>query len=514
MRLPSFSVLVLLGCLGSGLMLGCSSSTDSAPSATEEPPPTEAAPSHPASILVDGGSGDWDAVPLRHTDPEGDGEALDLGTLKVAHDAERLYLRLDVGTAINLQEGNTLTLHLDTDADASTGASRRGLGAEVSWTFGERDGEVRTASGTTSIRHDALGLATLPTVRSRVFEIALDRSATPGGTPLFPSDSIRLAFTGGGDLLPDASGGLAYAFSETTLPDRPAPTLDRADGAVRLVSYNAERDAFLDDADREGAYQRLLRALDADVIGFQELYDSRAEATRQHVAALMDGGSTWYAEKTGLDLVLVSRYPIDATHTIAGYDDYASGAYLLDATDALGTPLLVVLAHPPCCNYGDATPSRDEQRQITVDAIAAFLRDVQAGSAPIDVPDGTPIVVAGDMNFVGSAQQPETVRTGEIVNTDRFGSSGAPDWDGSPLLDVNPRQTGTSLHATWMGTGSSFPPGRLDYIYTADSATRVSNAFTLRTPTLPESVLAAHGLQADDTTVASDHLPLVVDLLP
>jgi endonuclease/exonuclease/phosphatase family metal-dependent hydrolase len=148
-----------------------------------------------------------------------------------------------------------------------------------------------------------------------------------------------------------------------------------------------------------------------------------------------------------------------------------------------------------------------------VDGIAAFVRDVQQGEGPFDVPENTPIVVAGDMNFVGSPQQPQTLRTGEIINTDRFGPSAAPDWDGSDLLDTNPRQVATPIHATWDDPESSFPPGRLDYTYVSDSVLDVANEYVLHTPSLSDSVLSAHGLQADDSSVASDHLPVVVDVV-
>jgi endonuclease/exonuclease/phosphatase family metal-dependent hydrolase len=506
--------LLVLGVLSAALLSGCSTSeTDDV--STPPPPPATAAPSHPAAIVIDGEPSDWEALPVRHADPAGDGDALDLGRLWMAHDSERLYLRLEVGATINLQESNTLTLHLDTDVDPATGTQARGIGAEASWTFGQRNGQVYAAGRTESIRHEALGLATLPTVRANVFEMSIRRDAAPGGTPLFGTDSLRVAFSGGGDLLPDADGGLTYAFSPASLPDRSLPSLDPPADVLRVLSYNVERDGLFE-AEREGAYDRLLTSMAPDVIGFQELYNSSAEAARTRVEAVLgaSNGASWHAAKAGLDLVLVSRFPVQEVHTIAGYDDYASGAFLLDTEADLGGPLLVVLAHPPCCNYADADPSRDAQRQITVDAIAAFLRDVQQGTAPIEVPDNTPIVVAGDMNFVGSPQQPKTVRTGEIVNSDRFGVSADPDWDASPLLDVNPRQAGAPLHATWMGVGSSFPPGRLDYVYTSDSVVTVANAFTLYTPALSSDVLSAHGLQADDTTVASDHLPLVVDLVP
>jgi endonuclease/exonuclease/phosphatase family metal-dependent hydrolase len=117
------------------------------------------------------------------------------------------------------------------------------------------------------------------------------------------------------------------------------------------------------------------------------------------------------------------------------------------------------------------------------------------------------------MNFVGSPQQPQTLRTGEIINTDRFGPSAAPDWDGSDLLDTNPRQVATPIHATWDDPESSFPPGRLDYTYVSDSVLDVANEYVLHTPSLSDSVLSAHGLQADDSAVASDHLPVVVDVV-
>ena len=79
--------------------------------------------------------------------------------------------------------------------------------------------------------HAAIGLTSLPTVRADAFEIALDRSATPGGDALFQSDSLRIALSNDGDRLPDGDGGLGYILSdaETTLEappssGRPRPT--------------------------------------------------------------------------------------------------------------------------------------------------------------------------------------------------------------------------------------------------------------------------------------------------
>jgi endonuclease/exonuclease/phosphatase family metal-dependent hydrolase len=263
-------------------------------------------------------------------------------------------------------------------------------------------------------------------------------------------------------------------------------------------------------ADRHPSYRRILQAVGPDVLAFQEIYDNTADEVEQEVEGPIDGISeSWNWAKTGGELVLGSAYAIRDTATIRGAEGQPSGGYLLDTRDALGTRLVVVVMHPKCC--GGA--SEDRSRQATVDGVVAFLRDLKQGEGPFTVPDETPIVVMGDMNFVGDAQQPRTLRTGQIVNTDEFGSPpAAPDWDGSPLLDTNPQQAGSPLHTTTFSTGSSFPPGRLDYAYVTDSVLDVVHEFLLSTPALSTNQRTEYGLDADDTTTGSDHLPVVIDV--
>jgi endonuclease/exonuclease/phosphatase family metal-dependent hydrolase len=356
-------------------------------------------------------------------------------------------------------------------------------------------------------------------VRSDAFEIALDRSATPGGTPLLQGDSLRLALASGGDRLPDAGAAVRYVLSAADV-SMEAPTLDRPDSAaVRLMSYNAVNNfdrelnsLFIDD--RQPSYRRILGAIGPDVVGFQEVYDQtaeRVEATAEETLGLPDA---WHWAKEGQDLVLGSRFPILDTHAIPGYDDYESGAFLLDTEEALGSRMVVVNMHPPCCNSPaeDGEPSSDAQRQRVVDGVVAFIRQVKNREGPFGVPSETPIVVLGDMNFVGDAQQPRTLRTGDIVNTDDFGPSAAPDWNGTSLLDTNPRQAYAPMHTTWIDASSSFPPGRLDYAFVTDSVLDVVHEFVLYTPALPDAALQQYGLQAADTDTASDHIPVVIDV--
>ena len=523
----------LLLCVAVSFLLiagGCSGPTGTTVEQEDDPPeeqPAATAPvdgyaSHPARIYVDEEGDDWENVAVRHADSPDDGDGVDLERLWVAHGEEYLFLRVELGDAINLQEGNDLTLYLDTDNNPDTGRERLGLGAELTWTFGERTGQVVRGGASQEVTHADLGFTSLPTVTSETFEIAFDRSATPTEAgSLFQGDSLRVGLRNDGDRLPDADGGLGYVLSEAETPLQ-APSIDGPEAsAVRLLSYNSVNNfdrgrsaIFMED--RQPSFRRIFDATAPDVIAFQEVYDQTAAQTEDVAAGPLGLSGEWDWAKRGPDLVLGSRYPILDSHTIPGYENSTSGAFLLDADEALGTDLLVVNMHPPCCNYGpeDGEPSRNAQRQQVVDGVVAFLRDVQRGDGPFDVPAETPIVVLGDMNFVGDAQQPRTLRTGEIVNTDRFGDPAAPDWDGSPLLDTTPRQVATPLHTTWIANESSFPPGRLDYAFVTDSVLEVVHEFVLYTPALPEDMRATHGLRADDTVTASDHLPVVIDVTP
>lgn len=475
---------------------------------------SDAYTSQSARIYVDGEGDDWTDLSVRQSDV-GDGA---IERLWMAHSEQHLFLRLAVDEALNLQENNDLTLFLDTDNDPTTGRDTLGVGAELVWTFGERAGRFEG----TEVEHADIGLTSLPTVRSDTFEVALDRSARPADAgALFQADSLRVALASGGDRLPDEAETVGYVLTEADVPME-APSPDRPDtSAVRLMSYNAVNNfdrelnsLFIEE--RQPHYRRILDAIEADVIGFQEVYDQTAEEVEATVEGELGLPDEWGWAKEGRDLVLGSRFPILDSHAIPGYEDYESGAFLLDAREALGHQLIVVNMHPPCCNYDaeDDQPSSDAQRQQVVDGVAAFMRRVKAGEGPFGVEAETPVVILGDMNFVGGAQQPRTLRTGEIVNTDEFGPSAAPDWDDSSLLDTAPRQAASPMHITWINAESSFPPGRLDYAFVTDSVLDVAHEFVLYTPVLPDDMLQKHGLQSGDTNAASDHLPVVIDVQP
>jgi endonuclease/exonuclease/phosphatase family metal-dependent hydrolase len=517
-RSRTASLLVVLGLLLVGAT-GCQSGADG--NGTARAP--DAPQTHPHRILVDGAVGDWEPLDPIYRDPRGDvadtlAAPLDLGPIWGAHDDRFFFLRVTLNRTINLQEGNRLTLYLDTDNDAQTGIAAHGLGADVQWTFGEREGRIAEGGTVDSVGHAALGLVTAPTIRDSTFEIALDRQATHDGTPLFDGDVVRVAVAAAGgddlpngaDVLPNA-GALTYRFTPGAVADVDVPPLGRTDrSALRVLSYNVEFDGLFDTAS-QAPFTRILRTVTPDLIGFQEIYDHTAAETAEVVETMLptETGRRWHTAKAGRDLVAVSRYPIRETFAIPGADDYDSGAFVINTDDVLGRPLLFIVMHPPCCNGG--TPPRDTLRQDVVDSVVAFLRDAKTDGGRLTVPDRTPIVIAGDMNFVGASRQPQTLRTGQIADAATHGAPIRPDWDASPLVDAAPPTTGVPMNFTWYSPSSSFPPGRLDYIFYTDSVLESLREYTLFTPALSDSALTAYGLEAQDVVNAADHLPVVAD---
>jgi endonuclease/exonuclease/phosphatase family metal-dependent hydrolase len=449
---------------------------------------------------VDGRLEDWgDATPT-WTDPAGDGARIDIGRVWVRGDSERITLRIEVAPEISLQNGNGITLLVDGDGDASTGEPVQGLGAELSWTFGERAGTVWRGGHAVGVKQADIGLLQAPTVTSREFEISLLRRAADG-TVLIPGPAVSLALVDGGsatgDRVPD-DGAMTLVISDAPPPPPLPVSLERRDpDDVRILTWNVLFDGLFK---RPAPFIRVLRAIDPDVICFQEIWSHSARDVVDQVSLALPGAA-WYGENTN-DGFIVSRYPLIE---VRGIDDSGNYWALVDLPDdRYEVDLSVVSAHPPCCE-------KEVERQRELDGIAAWLRDLVTPGGR-DLPQGTPIVVAGDMNLVGGSRQVRTLIAGEIADEAAFGPSHPPDWDGTALADAEPRHTGGRDTFTWRDPRGSFAPGRLDYIVYSDSVARLGNTFVLATEELDAATLERYGLRALDTVDASDHLPVVADL--
>ncbi|MBN2090399.1 hypothetical protein JW964_12370 [candidate division KSB1 bacterium] len=153
-------------------------------------PGIETAFSNPARISMDGYFSDWDDIEPVYSDQtsEQTPDHVDFGKLWIANDEQYLYLRIDVGVEVNLQNDNAIALYIDADNDLETGNPFRGIGVDLEWRFGAKIGTKYVQDGFYPIGYMVLKLVTLPTVTSTQFEIAIfadgkwricDRPATP-----------------------------------------------------------------------------------------------------------------------------------------------------------------------------------------------------------------------------------------------------------------------------------------------------------------------------------------------
>jgi len=472
--------------------------TDRTPSSVETEAPSIGWP--PTPIVIDGRFEDWQTTEPAWSDPAGDGTdgGIDLGRLWATSDIDRVYLCFETGIEMGLQDGNDMTLLIDGDDNTSTGVGMLGMGVDLVWRFGQREGVVYAGDDDTRrfIEQSDIGLRQGPTVTSRVFEVSLLRSALP------PGNAIRVCITAGSrtgsDRLPDAEGGVRIALSGGAPVVTDPRTLDREHpDDLRVMTYNVLFDGLFK---RPAPFIRILRAIDPDVVCFQEIWSHTAQQAVDQVNLALPGGAPWYGGSTE-DGLIVSRYPIIEDRSI---DEAGNHWALIDLPDTTyGSDLSLVSAHPPCCE-------NEEGRQEELDGIAAWIRDLKLGGSP-SITTGTFIVIAGDMNLVGRSEQVETLVAGTISDEERFGRTVPADWDGTAMSDASPLHIGGREVYTWRDDTSRFAPGKLDYIVYSDSVMEMTGGFVLRTEDLPDAMLESYRLQATDTGEASDHLPVVAD---
>ncbi len=304
--------------------------------------------------------------------------------------------------------------------------------------------------------------------------------------------------------IPGAAGGAFFQLTETPGASTPYQITPPAGTDLRILSHNVLFDNLFNNSVR-AAFDRLYLATVPDIFAFQEIYDHNINAVANRIEAVFPSspGESWKAASIN-DNFIVSRFAIK---DFAPAGPFGNGAFLLDLRPRFDSDLLVIVAHPPCCD-------RDFDRQNEFDGMMGFLRDAMNGAGPLTLAPNTPVVITGDMNLVGDARQVATMLTGDIVDESAFGPDFNPDWDGTALEDALPFVAGSPLTFTQKdrdGGFRSFSAGRLDYMVYSGSALDLLNTYVLYTPLLPADSLQVYGLQNTDSQVTSDHFPLVAD---
>ncbi len=452
---------------------------------------------HP--IVIDGLFDDWQEVPVTITDPEGDYNYDDWAELKITNDDDFIFFKISLHSEETLlQNWNNFYLYIDADKDSLTGHPYRGLGTELVWHFGYRTGQYFEQDGIIDLWQNDITLRQAPTVTSTEFEIAIAR----GSFVLSDPDSIAVIFSSfydTGDYMPDSWGGVVYQL-DTTVVGPAEPILLEKTG-TRLVTYNTLNTGILE-SDRQPKFQRIIQALDPDIIALQE--HSEWNEIGDIISSWFPE-DTWYQGYTFRDLVVLSKYPIINQANLISSE--RTMCALLQTDDPINPYLLILNSHFSCCD-------NDDDRQEQVDELVQVLREWRLNdNGPFDLPEGTPMFHVGDFNFVGYREQIETVTAGDIQDEATYGIDHPLDWDGTAITDLFSRHTHKRMAYTWRSDGSSFNPGKLDYVLYTDSNLSILNHFVLNTLAMPDSVLNEWELEAEDTNEASDHLPRIVDFM-
>ena len=456
------------------------------------------------AITIDGLFDDWILVEVTQFDVSGDGTAEDFAELKITNDNDFLFIKFSLRNGERLlQDSNSIRLYLDTDNRADTGRLFHGIGAEIEWCFGCRQGIFYSASGARTIQQAELVLRSAPTVSSKDFELAFSLKSEPmtGGTTQVPASlAVVLAASDEVDLVPDQPGGVVYTIDKSSVePPSPMPLTREHESDLRVMTYNTLGGGLLNPL-RQEAFRRLIQAVHPDIMAFQE--QGGAEQVRMLLESWLQE-SDLNSVMLGNNNLVVSKYPIldQALLTSSG----RTMAVLLQTEPTLGSNLLILNSHLACC-------TQDALRQRDADELTMILRNWRTGAGPFFLPDRTPIIHLGDFNLVGASHQLRTLVEGDIVDEAQFGDDFSPDWDGSALTDLFSRHTSIGMGYTWRNDNSSFSPGKLDYILYSDSVIELGRHFVLNTLAMSPDDLVLYGLAADDTRVASDHLPRIMDV--
>ena len=449
-------------------------------------------------ITIDGFFEDWAGVPVAYSDVE-DGAPEDFAELKITNDDTFLFFKLAFHSPeFRLRRGNSVTLYIDTDHNAETGLAIHGIGAELEWCFGCGEGTFHDGGGITPIERSDLRLFMAPAFTSQTFEIALSRSSAPltlNDSQIPAMLSLVLVTSDQDDFLPDDPGELEYLIDPTPV-GLPVPIpLSRTQAEhLRIITYNTQFSGPLDPG-RQPVFERIIKALDPDILAFQEM--SSASQVEPLIADWLQTTSLW-SVSVGNGNSVVSKYPIlDSAELISGR---RISAILVDTQAVLGTRLLVLNTH--------LLPFNDAMSQEDADELIMQLRAWRSGDGPFELAPDTLIVHVGDFNLAGSSRLLTTLRDGDISDESRFGNDFLPDWDGTAITDLNSLQTGLRAGFTTSRGGAA----KLDYVFYTDSVVELGNHYVLNTTTMSETELAAGGLEAEDTDLASDHLPRVVDI--
>ena len=422
-------------------------------------------------IRIDGEFEDWKDVKICAYDPKGDANgAFDITKVYAASQDSILYLRFDVVSLLNLQNGpkaeGTLLVIIDLPNNKQLILDTRGRRAFLNDNLKERIG------------WDRLKYIVGPTYAQSEFEIQIDL----GGFNINRGDTISIQFDGSDQL----SAPVAFTFSQPS--EAPKRRSHRRDVGtdIRIVSFNTYFEG-LSDPDREDAMGRLLNSVNGDIYCFQEEWKTEGHGEILKRLMPLENENPWHIHKVHGN-VIASKYPLKI---LPSKNDRYAAAYIKSAENYL----FIINAHLSAMGY---TGSKEDRLRIQqANDIIATIAEIHRGQHnEDDAPGAKPaIVIVGDFNLVGSRTPLDLIIDKKVY--------GLKDW-------LIPNLIGESV-ITWRGgSRASFSPGKLDYIVYSAKTLVPKNGFILNSELLNQTERKQLKLDAADSKL-SDHLLITVD---
>ena len=415
-------------------------------------------------------------------------------------DARHLWIRFNPADGAHAIQAAPFTTRIliDADSDPATGRRLAGLGVDAMIALSPPNelGSIGIGSAVTlydadatahALGHADLGFFFLPTHASDSYEARLDRAALDALTRAGAA-TVRIEQA-------DARERVRWSAQTTAeLPafdPNPEPALSvlpaAPDAGVRVLSLNVLYSSPLKTPD---AFRRAISGIDPDIILFHEWFNTPESDIQKWRDTHMGDGWTVIAPDPREGVAVATRLTVlEALPDLVG--DTGAARFVGALIDTPIGEILAASVHLKCC--GGADSPEDRRR---VEEAAAIHATVDA--LRVRHPDAS-VAIGGDYNLVGSRRPLD-------ILIDGLGQNDA---------DLTPADTttlGDAAAITWVDEKSRFSPGRLDWVVVDTTRTPIARSFTLDTRRLSDASLKAAGLERDDSR-ASDHLPVVVDLI-
>jgi exonuclease III len=450
--------------------------------------------SYCSRIIIDGYFDDWNEVPSIKNNSI-DMQILDINQIKMSQDDDYVFFFIQFNQVINLQENNNITLYVDNDLSSSTGEQINSIGADIVWRFGLRQGDWYVNKTKYYIKHIDFEFCALPSVTSDKFEFAISKKKQFNGTNPFPSSKFKISIRTDdqGKFFPN--NDIIFAITQCDQPPLPIIDLTKEDdNYLRVSCWNCLKDNIAN-ASLEGNFIRIFKAINPDIIGLEELYNTEEGFVSSIFAKALPNETYYVKKQLYCDVVLVSKFKILDSKQING-----NAAFLVDMQEKYKTNAVVIVAHLPAMQNNDS-------RMTEVINIVKFIKDLKDKKKWSNFEKYSPIFIIGDMNFVGNNEQLNTMLTGLYQNSGEYN-----DWDGTSFQEANPRLTEIPLSYTWISNGYYWP-GKLDYIFYSDCVTEKKKSYVLYTPKMTNNAISKFSLNYNDSPLASDHCPITADFI-